>query len=190
MARGRDGTGPRTAAVRRIVALALVPLAVAALSSCASPPYRFVSSAEGDVVLEVPRDWGRVSADEVREAQAAAAGQAEAQAEDDGSWVEYYDAASRPAPAHVTATTARQPVLIAQSAPLDAQVRQTLTADGLKDLLLPVSAEGRAQMAVTAAASAKEAPQFRLLSDSTVDTPTAKGVHIVFGYDFADVMEN
>jgi hypothetical protein len=176
---GRRSTGRRSATL----ALLAGGLAVAAvvLSGCAKPEYRFISSSQRDVVVRVPWSWSRLDSEDVRKF-----GQTEEEAAQQqipaGSWSAYFDGAKKPAVGHVVGTDLSAPVVLLQSADLPEEARDALTTDQLRDVYLPVSEEGRAQREVAAAAASAAAPKFRLLSDTPVNTKTARGVHVVFAY--------
>jgi len=176
---GRRPSGRR----RAVPALLAGGLAVAAvvLSGCASPEYRFIASSERDVVVRVPWDWSRLDSEDVRKF-----GQSEeeaaAQQLPEGSWSAYFDGAKKPAVGHVVGTDLSAPVVLLQSADLPAAARDSITTDQLRDVFLPVSEAGRAEREVAAAATSAKPPEFRLLSDTPVNTKTARGVHVVFAY--------
>ena len=181
------GGGPlttltRARAARAVLAAAVAVAVVAALSGCANPEYRFISSSEHDVVVRVPWEWARLDDDDVLKLVQSAEEQEQAQETPDGSWSAYFDASPRPAPAHVIGRDLAQPVVLLQSADLPEEAAASLTTDQLRDVYLPVSENARTQRDVAAAAAQQKAPKFRLISDSPVQTRTALGVHVVFAY--------
>src|SRR4051794_15797429 len=99
--RRRPGAGSEEVRVRgglRRRALGLVAATAAgaaALSGCADPQYRFVSSSEHDVVVRVPWSWSRITRDDVLRARpgATAPPTAEESQVPAGTWIAYYDGA-------------------------------------------------------------------------------------------------
>jgi hypothetical protein len=156
-------------------------VAAVALSGCADPEHRFVSSSERDLVVRVPWTWTQLDSEDVRNA-----GRTEEEAEQQeapaGSWAAYFDGASEPAVDHVVSTDLGAPVVRLESGDIPADVAETLTTDQLRDLVLPVSEARRAQLTATTGDTTSALPTFRLISDTPVTTKTATGVHVVFAY--------
>jgi hypothetical protein len=177
---------PRTprAALAGVAAIAF--LVAGGVSGCANPEYRFISSSERDIVVRVPWEWARLDPVDVRKVGQTPEQQeaAEEQGTPEGSWSAYFDAAPKPAPAHVVGQNLAQPVVLLQSADLPAAARESLTTDQLRDAYLPVSEALRAQRDVAMAAAQQPAPKFRLISDTPVRTKEAVGVHVVFEYTY------
>jgi hypothetical protein len=174
----------RGRAVPALLAGALAVAAVA-LSGCANPQYRFISSSKRDVVVRVPWDWSRLDSEDVRKF-----GQSEEEAAQQqipaGLWSAYFDGAKKPAVGHVVGTDLSAPVVVLQSADLPEAARDTITTDQLRDVFLPVSEASRAEREVAATNASAKVPEFRLLSDTPVNTKTARGVHVVFAYKESD----
>jgi hypothetical protein len=168
-------------AVRAVLGAA-VAATVVVLSGCANPEYRFISSSERDVVVRVPWEWARLDEEDVRKLGQTPEEQEQPQETPEGSWSAYFDASPKPAPAHVIGRDLAQPVVLLQSAHLPEEAAASLTTDQLRDVYLPVSENARTQRDVAAAAQQQEAPKFRLISDTPVQTKTALGVHVVFAY--------
>ena len=161
-----------------VTALALV------LTGCASPHYKFVTSKDRDVVLRIPRTWNSVAASAVQKAAGETSDASSDSSSDD--WVVYFDASTKPSAQHVRATKVTAPVLIAQSSPLPESAAASVTNDQLRDVVLPVSADGRAQLELSFTATGRAKPKFRLIRDEEIRTKTETGVHVVFGYDLGE----
>ena len=174
-------TGRRRRATRALLA-AGAAVVVVALSGCANPEYRFISSTEKDIVVRVPWEWTRLDDDEVRKLGQSPEEQEQEPQTPEGSWSAYFDAAPKPAPGHVVGRDLAEPVVLLQSADLPEAARDTLTTDQLRDVYLPVSEAGREQREVAAAAAQEQLPKFREISDTPVSTKTASGVHVIFAY--------
>jgi len=169
---------------RALGAAAVAAVAGFALSGCADPQYRFVTSSEKDVVVRVPWDWSRIARDDVLRARpgATAAPSEEESQVPEGTWIAYYDGAAHPEPAHVLADNVAAPIVLLQSSAIAAESRDSISVDQLKDLYRPVSEEARAQRAALLQANGLPEPAFRLITDQPIRTKDAVGVHVVYSY--------
>jgi hypothetical protein len=151
----------------------LVALAVAALVvGCSAPRHRFVASPEDDVVIEVPRSWTKVYSGPPRSATGATA--------QPGAWLAVYDSARTPKVENVENVDAAQPVALMRTFVLDDEEAAAVTDDVLRDIVLPVTDSARAQAALTG----KSPGEFRLLDAAVIASKAARGIHVVYVYDF------
>jgi hypothetical protein len=161
--------------VRRVLATAAVlGLTVGVLASCAKPDFRYAaeppgSAPAGTVYLKVPRDWAEFPAAQIASAEKGwTAGSDAAALLGATSWQAAYDAAPTPSLDHVLGRAAPdRPVVYASLRSLYAEEQAGATADGLKDLLVPISTLG---------------PAVHVTTDATVTQGSASGVHLVYSY--------
>jgi hypothetical protein len=161
----------RGRSARRAITVAVATILLATLSACGPPSYRFYASDTNELVLKMPRSWNQVRAG----VPVGSDGRPAAK----GNWVGLYDAAPRPSAEHVQSGHATSPVAVVASFAVSKDVGSGLTDDALRDQLFPVTASARA----LAPMSGFTATGFELLSDQTVQTRTARGIHEVFIYD-------
>lgn len=164
----------RAARVPAVAAVASV-LAIV-VSGCSQPAFTYIANKDRDVVLRIPRDWSPVSTDAVLKAD----GQ-DPSASDYG-WLVFYDADAKPSTTHLRSDSVEHPVMIAQSLDIGAQNRANLTADTLRNLLQPVTADARASDEISRSSMGLAPREFTMISDQTVKTKTERGVHVVFSY--------
>jgi hypothetical protein len=150
--------------------LGVLVVAVTA-TGCAAPEFTYVSDSSANAYFKVPFSWHRIS-DVSLAAQFKTPGSVLGQAS--GTWDVAYDAAASPAAVHLFSPSATKPFAFAFVAPLSPAASNALSYNGLRDVLLPVTAAARAQ----AAQSSFPLTNFKLLKD-TVVTP-GQGVHGVW----------
>jgi hypothetical protein len=147
-------------------------------AGCAAPQFTYVSDGSAGTYFKVPFGWHRIS-DVSLAAQFKSPGILSAQ---NGAWDIAYDADRAPKAVHLFSPAARQPFAFAFVAPLNATASSTMSDNGLRDVLLPVTVAAR-----SAAAQNAQFPltHFRLLRDIVL-TP-GQGVHgvwDVFNYTY------
>jgi hypothetical protein len=148
---------------------------VGAASGCAAPDHTYVANTANKTYFKVPASWHEIDEQALKPtptgATPAPAGDAE--------WVAAYDAAKVPSPEHLVANDTPDPIVYVNVQPVSTQAGGQVTADNLRNLLLPVTAAARE----AAASSATAFSDFKLVSDSVL-TPKSglRGVHEVFQY--------
>jgi hypothetical protein len=167
---GEEAQVRRSTGLARCPAAAAVPAVVVAvlavvLGGCATPAYRFVGSSDHDVVLKVPRGWSQVNAKDALKASGVDPATVT-------GWTVFYDAASKPSAQDGQTKPANAPVLRVESVDVPEADRSQLTAEQMRELVLPGDDTSRA----TAAA----AGQFKLMVDKPVTSKTEVGAHVVF----------
>lgn len=174
MARPTPGSGRRPASwAARVISLALgVGLAVS-VTGCAQPSYRFVSSANRDLVLRVPRHWTALNND----AAVKAAGLDPSTI----GWTAFFEASPHPDVAQLQALSAPDPILFAESIPVSKDERASVTGDQLREMVLPGTPAARDE--------AVKQHTFAVLADHDVTTPTEAGAHITYYVKFSGVTE-
>ena len=160
----------KTSCVGKLLGGLGVLLAALAAAGCAAPQFTYISDGSANTYFKVPYGWHKIS-DVSLAAQFKSPGILDQQ---NGTWDIAYDADNAPTAVHLFSPSASQPFAFAFVAPLSASASSTMTYDGLRDVLLPVTATARA----AAAASKFPLTGFRLLRD-TIVTP-GQGVHGVW----------
>ena len=148
-----------------------VLLVAVAAAGCAAPQFTYVADSSANTFFKVPYGWHRIS-DVSLAAQLKSLGT--------GTWDIAFDADQAPTAVHLFSPKAKQPFAFAFVTPLNPSASKSLSDDGLRDVLLPVTSGAR-----LAAAQGGSFPltHFRLLRD-TVITP-GQGVHGVWDtYDY------
>lgn len=146
-------------------------LIAATVTGCAAPQFTYVSDTAANTYFKVPFGWHRIS-DQSLAAQFKTPGSVLGQAT--GTWDVAYDAARSPAALHLFSPKATQPFVFAFVAPLSPAASKTMSDNGLRDVLLPVTAAARAQAAV----SGFPLTHFKLLRDMVLSP--GQGVHGVW----------
>jgi len=163
-----------TVRLARVVGLALAAVLVAGLTGCASPEYRFVGSDQRDLVIKMPRSW--VPLDTGAALKASGIDPASAT-----TWTVFYDAAPKPVISHVSSPSTDAPFMFAQTIPISAEQRASVTDDQLRELMLPATPELRD--------AAIKAKQFAILTDETVSKPKQHGMHVRYSYKIGSTIE-
>ncbi len=144
---------------------------VVAAAGCAAPQFTYVADSSASTYFKVPYGWHRIS-DVSLAAQFKTPGSALGQ---NGTWDIAYDAATAPTAVHLFSPNATEPFAFSFVAPLNSSASQTLSDNGLRDVLLPVTSAAR-----LAAAQGGSFPltHFRLLRDKVINP--GSGVHGVW----------
>jgi len=157
-----------------------VLLAVGTAAGCAAPQFTYVADSSANTYFKVPYSWHRIS-DVSLAAQFKTPGSALGQ---NGTWDIAYDAATAPTAVHLFSPRAAKPFAFAFVAPLNTSASQTLSDDGLRDVLLPVTSGAR-----LAAAQGGNFPltHFRLLRDRAIKPgPGVHGMWDTYSYTYPD----
>jgi len=147
-----------------------VLLVAGAAVGCAAPEFTYVADSSASTFFKVPYGWHRIS-DVSLAAQFKTRGSAPGQ---NGGWDVAYDAAPAPDAAHLFSPDTAKPFAFAFVAPVSRSASQSLSYDGLRDILLPVTSAARA----AAAQGNFPLTHFRLLRDSVMKP--GSGVHGVW----------
>jgi hypothetical protein len=155
-----------------------VLLAVGMAAGCAAPQFTYVADSSANTYFKVPYGWHRIS-DVSLAAQFKTPGSALGQ---NGSWDIAYDAATAPTAVHLFSPSATKPFAFAFVAPLNSSASQSISDQGLRDVLLPVTSGAR-----LAAAQGGSFPltHFRLLRDKAIKPgPGVHGVWDTYNYTY------
>ena len=140
-------------------------------TGCAAPQFTYVSDSGANTYFKVPFGWHRIS-DGSLAAQFKTKGTTLGRVA--GTWDIAFDADHAPTAVHLFSPNAKQPFAFAFVTPLSAAASRTLSDNGLRDVLLPVTSASRAQAAQTSF----PLTHFKLLRDIVL-TP-GQGVHGVW----------
>ncbi len=167
-------TGGPIRGIRLPIAVVLVT-AGWVTAGCATPEYRFVGSDERDLVIRMPRSWSPL--DHAAALKASGIDAATTQS----TWTAFYDAAAKPEVAHVKSISTDDPFLFAQSIPVAAEQRASITDAKLRELILPGTPEIRDQ--------AMKAKDFAILADVTVSKRKQRGVRLRYSFKIGETKE-
>ena len=150
--------------------LGALALAIAA-TGCAAPQFTYVADGSANTYFKVPYGWHKISGGAL-----ASAFRSPGNPFGPGSrlWDIAYDADSTPTAAHLFSPLATQPFAFAYVAPLSATGSNSMSYNGLRDVMLPVTAAAR-QAAVKAGVPLTG---FHLLRDTRL--ALSQGVHGVW----------
>jgi len=141
------------------------------VAGCAAPQFTYVADGSANTYFKVPYGWHKIS-DGALAAEFRSPGSTFGQAP--GLWDIAYDSDSTPSAAHVFSPLATQPFAFAFVAPLSATGSNGMSYNGLRDVMLPVTAAAR-----QAAVKAKiPLTGFHLLRDTRL--ALSQGVHGVW----------
>jgi len=141
------------------------------VAGCAAPQFTYVADGSANTYFKVPYGWHKISAADLA-AEFRSPGSTFGQAP--GLWDTAYDAGSTPSVAHLFSPIATQPFAFAFVAPLSVTGSNGMSYNGLRDVLLPVTAAAR-QAAVKARVPLTG---FHLLRDTRL--ALSQGVHGVW----------
>jgi len=168
----------KTSRVGKVLGGLGVLLVAGTVAGCAAPQYTYVSDTSAYAYFKVPYGWHRIS-DVSLAAQFKTPGSALGQ---NGTWDIAYDAAPAPTAVHLFSPSAAKPFAFAFVAPLNSSASQSLSDNGLRDVLLPVTSEAR----LTAAQGGRfPLTHFRLLRDAIIKPgPEVHGVWDTYSYTY------
>jgi hypothetical protein len=139
-------------------------------AGCAAPQFTYVSDVPANTYFKVPYGWHKISNVSLA-AQFKSPGLL---GQGNGSWDVAYDGDASPTAVHLFSPITRAPFAFAFVTPLSPRASSSMSYNGLRDVLLPVTSQARA----AAAQSSFPLTRFHLLRD-TVLTP-GQGVHGVW----------
>lgn len=160
--------------------LATLSLTVVALlaTGCGAPQFTYVADSSASTYFKVPSGWHKVDdASLVAQLGGPKAGFGP----QNGVWEVAYDADHAPAAEHLF-SPADQPFVFALVVPLNKTVSNTMSYNGLRDFLLPVTQPDRQ----AAAQRGFPLTRFQLLRDSVLATGSrgVHGVRVTFNYTY------
>jgi hypothetical protein len=145
------------------------------VSGCSAPDHTYIANSANKTYFKVPASWHELDENALKRTvtgPSPSPGSASV-------WVVAYDAAQAPSLSHLVASDTPDPIVYVSVRPVSTEESGQISLDNLRDLVLPVSATGRA----AATPSATTFSDFKLVSDSEL-TPKSgfRGVHEVFQY--------
>ena len=162
--------------LRKALGWLAVLAAATVATGCAAPHFTYITDSSDNTYFKVPGGWHKIADSSL--ASQLRAGNSRPQP---GVWEVGYDAAAAPSAAHVFSPSASQPFAFALVFPLSPIASNAMSYNGLRDVLLPVTAVGRQ----AAASRGFPLTGFHLLRD-TVLTPGqgVHGVRVTFSYTY------
>lgn len=184
--RPRPDECPRPRPRRGIVALTATGAAGLLLAACAAPQYTYVKDSPDSAYFKLPPGWMPISQHLLTEVQTAELGSSQAGLPGGAlTWSRAFDASAPPSATHVFEAS-RQPVVYASVQAMTPAARLNLSFDGMRDLLLPVTAAARA------AAKKAGAPLsgFQSIGNQVIiDSGGVRGINELFEYNFGPTPE-
>jgi hypothetical protein len=157
--------------IGKVLCLSGATVVALAATGCAAPQYTYIGDGSANTYFKVPYGWHQISGASLTQQLKADGG---ALGQEAGTWDVAYDAAPAPTVTHLFSPTATAPFAFAFVGSLSATGSNAMSYDGLRDVMLPVTAQAR-----LAAAKAKfPLTGFRLLRDTRV--MASQGVHGVW----------
>lgn len=152
-------------------------LAAVFLAGCGAPQYTYVTNSDDRTYARVPVSWQPI--DETQLTSLIGLDPSVA-AEDQGLWIQAFDAAAVPSAAHVFGPDTAEPAVLLVVQDVAQAARGQYSLDRLRDMFQPVSAAARQR---TAANPAAPLSGFQLLRDEVL-TPGEglRGVHVTYQY--------
>ena len=136
------------------------------LSGCGAPAYTYVADSANSTYYKVPTSWHSISEASLDQVLTSGGGSTS------GIWVAGFDAGKSPSADNVLSYSPADPVAFSEVIPLSQAESNSLSYDGLRDFVLPVSSTARQSYA------ASGSTQFSGFNQSRDDTITAaSGVH-------------
>lgn len=167
--------------VEGLALLVAAGLAMAGLTACGAPSYTYVADSADRTYYKVPTTWHPISHSSLAAELASAGGSS------DGLWTTAFDGTKAPTAGHFLDFDVTQPFVFAEVGHLQADAINSLSYNGLRDFLFPVTASARQNVA---ASGTFPLSNFTQLRDQTI---TAKGgVHGVretFQYSLGKVTD-
>jgi hypothetical protein len=115
----------------------MAALVTVGLSGCGAPAYTYVADSSAGTYYKVPTGWHQISTKDLDAAIKAAGGSS------DGIWTTAFDANTAPSVDHNGSVSLDQPYVVAQVLPLSSAGTDELSYDAMRDIWLPVTANGR-----------------------------------------------
>ncbi|MBW0118686.1 hypothetical protein [Pseudonocardia abyssalis] len=165
---------------RSVAALVVAVVGTLLTVSCGSPEYNYVANSDDRTYVRLPVAWQAVDETELATSLGL---DPSLTADEQGIWLEGYDADQLPSSTHLLGPHAPAPtgLLLVQDVPQP--MRGQYSLDRLRDLFQPTSASGRQQLASNPGTALSD---FALLADEVL-TPGdgIRGVHVVYRYRVA-----
>ena len=114
-------------------------LAMAGLTACGAPSYTYVADSSDKAYYKVPTDWHSISQKSLDAELTSAGGSGP------GIWTTAFDATQSPAANHFLSFGVTKPFVFAEVGTLQSDASNSLSYNGLRDFLFPVSRNREAE---------------------------------------------
>jgi hypothetical protein len=143
-------------------------LAMAGLSACGAPSYKYVADSPHSTYYKVPQGWDPLSSSSLTPVIQSQLGNLDVS----GTWYTAYDANKKPSADDFLSFQLSKPFVAAEVIPLPTVARDVVSYNALRDFMWPVTSTARQNLAASGLALLSNFSQYR------DDTITAKdGVH-------------
>jgi len=146
-------------------------------TACSAPQFTYVTNSADHTYFKVPHGWHEINQSSLsREVSIGS---------QSGSWSVAYDDATAPSAAHLFADATGRPFAWALVENLTSAQRNSISYDGLRNFILPVTSSAR--QSATSQSGGFALTHFQSLSD-TVLTPGQgiRGVRVIYDYQYPD----
>lgn len=151
------------------------------LAACGAPAYHYVADSNDKAYYKVPTDWHAISQTSM-DAELQQAGGSGA-----GAWITAFDGTPSPTAGHFLAFTVAKPFVFSEVGTLTPDAMNSLSYNGLRDFLFPVSSTSRQE---AAASGTFPLSAFKQIRDVTITgTNGVHGVRETFDYTYQGVAD-
>jgi hypothetical protein len=151
---------------------------LAGLTACGAPTYTYAADRADHAYFKVPASWPQVDSQALSGVQVELSKSAAGLAGGTFAWARAYDAAADPSPS-VLLLGSRSPVVYASVQDLRSSLRDQLSFDAMRNLLLPVTPAARQ----SATAAGLQLTGFNLISSTTITTKDGvRGINELYEY--------
>ena len=160
-----------------LVLLVATCLVLPGLAGCGAPAYTYVADSASSTYYKVPTGWHAISQSSLDQILSSGGGSTS------GVWATAYDAGQSPSAQNILSFTVTRPFLFSEVIKLSPDQSNSLSYDGLRDFLLPVTSTAQEEWQ---ASGNTQLSGFEQLRDDTITA--ASGVHGVretFQYTFS-----
>jgi hypothetical protein len=164
-----------------LVLLVATSLTMVGLSGCGTPAYTYVADSADSTDYKVPTGWHAISHASLDQVLTSGGGSTS------GIWVSAFDAGKSPSANNFLSFGVTEPFVFSEVIPLSQDASNSLSYDGLRDFMLPVSATGREEYA---SSGSVQLSGFNSLRDDTITaTDGVHGVRETFQYSYSGVTD-
>jgi hypothetical protein len=163
---------------RTVVGLVAAGTMMAGLTACATPTYTYAADSTDHAYFKVPASWQPVDPGTVSSLQSELGRSLAGSAGGTFAWTRAYDLAAHPTP-NVLLIGSGTPVVYASVQDLKSSLRDALSFNAMRDLLLPVTSGARQ----SAAQAGFQLTGFNLVDSTTITTKDGvRGINELYEY--------
>ncbi len=163
---------------RAAVTLVAAGTMLAGLTACAAPSYTYAADKADHAYFKVPASWPQVDPRTLSGVQGQLSRSAAGVAGGTFAWSRAYDAAADPTPSALLVGS-HSPVVYASVQELNPALRDALSFDEMRNLILPVTAQARQ----SDAQAGFQIPGFNLIRSTTISTKDGvRGINELYEY--------